>query len=58
MAFPAVRSTLTAAPIDPALRFCDPVPDDPIADSATWADSRTARPTAVLYARPDVLPAF
>jgi S1/P1 Nuclease len=35
----AVRSTLTAAPIDPALRrFCDPVPDDPIADSATWAD--------------------
>jgi nuclease S1 len=35
----AVRSTLAAAPIDLALRrFCDPVPDDPIADSATWAD--------------------
>ncbi len=35
----AVRSTLAAAPIDPALpRFCEPVPDDPIADSATWAD--------------------
>ena len=35
----AVKATLAAAPIDPALRrFCDPVPDDPIADSATWAD--------------------
>lgn len=35
----AMRATLAAAPIDPALRrFCDPIPDDPMADSATWAD--------------------
>jgi nuclease S1 len=35
----AVRSTLSAAPIDPALqRFCDAVSEDPIADSSTWAD--------------------
>ena len=35
----AVTATLSAAPIDPALRrFCSVVPDDPIADSATWAD--------------------
>jgi hypothetical protein len=35
----AARATLAAAPIDAALRrFCDPVPDDPIADGATWAD--------------------
>ena len=35
----AVKATLVAAPIDPALRrFCDAVPDDPIADSSTWAD--------------------
>jgi S1/P1 Nuclease len=35
----SVKAALAAAPIDPALgRFCDPVPDDPIADSATWAD--------------------
>ncbi len=34
-----VKATLAAAPIDPQLRrFCDPVPDDSIADSATWAD--------------------
>jgi nuclease S1 len=34
-----VNATLSAAPIDSALRrFCDPVPDDPIADSSTWAD--------------------
>jgi len=34
-----VKATLVAAPIDPALRrFCDAVPDDPIADSSTWAD--------------------
>jgi nuclease S1 len=35
----AARATLMAAPIDPALRrFCGQVPDDPLADSATWAD--------------------
>jgi nuclease S1 len=35
----SVQAALAAAPIDPALaRFCDPVSDDPIADSATWAD--------------------
>jgi hypothetical protein len=35
----SAKSTLSAAPVDPALRrFCDEVPDDPIADSATWAD--------------------
>jgi hypothetical protein len=35
----SVRSTLAAAPIDPSLRrFCDPVPDDAIADTSTWAD--------------------
>jgi hypothetical protein len=35
----SVRATLAAAPIDRGLRrFCDPVPDDPIADSSTWAD--------------------
>ena len=35
----SVRSTLAAAPIDTGLRrFCDAVPDDPIADSSTWAD--------------------
>jgi len=35
----AVRAVLADAPIDPALqRGCDLVPDDPIADSATWAD--------------------
>jgi hypothetical protein len=33
------KATLAAAPIDPMLRrFCDPVTDDSIADSATWAD--------------------
>jgi len=35
----SVKATLAAAPIDPRLRrFCDPVPDDSIADSSTWAD--------------------
>jgi nuclease S1 len=35
----SVKATLAAAPIDPELRrFCDPVADDPIADSSTWAD--------------------
>jgi nuclease S1 len=35
----SVKATLAAAPIDPGLRrFCDPVPDEPIADSSTWAD--------------------
>ena len=34
-----IRPDLAAAPIDPALRrFCEPVADDPIADSSTWAD--------------------
>jgi nuclease S1 len=38
-ALTAAKATLAAAPIDRALRrFCDLVPDDPIADSATWAD--------------------
>jgi hypothetical protein len=43
----AARATLAAAPIDPALRrFCDPIPDDPIADGATWADDyRDVDPT-------------
>jgi len=37
------RAALLAAPIDPALsRFCDPVPDDPLVDSATWADDYRA----------------
>jgi len=42
----SVTTTLAAAPIDPGLRrFCDAVPDDPIADSATWADDvRDAEP--------------
>jgi S1/P1 Nuclease len=35
----SVTAALAAAPIDSGLRrFCDPVPDDPIADSSTWAD--------------------
>jgi hypothetical protein len=35
----SVKATLSAAPIDPALRrFCEPVPSDSIADSSTWAD--------------------
>jgi hypothetical protein len=35
----SIRTTLAADPIDPGLRrFCDPVPNDPIADSSTWAD--------------------
>jgi hypothetical protein len=38
-ALAAARATLAASPVDPALRrFCNPVPDDPIADDATWAD--------------------
>jgi S1/P1 Nuclease len=43
----AARTTLAAAPIDSGLsRFCDPVPGDPLADSATWADDyREADPT-------------
>jgi hypothetical protein len=43
----AMKTTLAAAPIDPTLpRFCDAVPDDPIADSATWADDdRAVDPT-------------
>ena len=35
----SARSVLVAAPVDPGLRrFCDAVPDDPMADSGTWAD--------------------
>src|SRR5262249_23325001 len=35
----SIRATLAASPVDAALkRFCDAVPDDPIADNATWAD--------------------
>jgi hypothetical protein len=43
----SVKATLAAAPIEPGLRrFCDLVPDDPIADSSTWADDyRDVDPT-------------
>ena len=35
----SIKATLARAPIDLALRrFCEPVPNDPIADSSTWAD--------------------
>jgi hypothetical protein len=35
----SMRATLSAAPTDSGLRrFCDAVPDDPIADASTWAD--------------------
>src|SRR4051812_25651319 len=35
----AARATLAASPADPGLRrFCDAVPDDLLADVATWAD--------------------
>jgi hypothetical protein len=38
-ALASMRATLAAAPVDRGLRrFCDPVPDDPIANSSTWAD--------------------
>src|SRR4051812_5700655 len=39
----AAKAVLAASPIDPSLtRFCDPVPDDPLADEATWADDYRA----------------
>jgi hypothetical protein len=43
----AVTATLAASPVDPSLkRFCDPVPDDVIADGASWADDyRDSDPT-------------
>src|SRR5207302_1576653 len=35
----AGKATLAASPADPGLRhFCDPMPDDLLADVATWAD--------------------
>src|ERR1700730_1208243 len=35
----AARAALAASPVDPGLRhFCDPVPDDLLADVALWAD--------------------
>jgi len=35
----AVKATLVASPVDSALKhFCDPVPDDLLADVASWAD--------------------
>src|SRR5713226_5689174 len=38
-ALAAARATLAASPVDPGLkRFCDPTPDDLIADVASWAD--------------------
>jgi hypothetical protein len=33
------KATLSASPVDPGLKhFCDPVPDDLLADVASWAD--------------------
>lgn len=35
----AMKQVLASAPVDPRIRaFCDGVPGDPIAESATWAD--------------------
>jgi len=35
----AARALLAASPVDPNLRVgCPPVPDDPVAEAATWAD--------------------
>jgi hypothetical protein len=46
-AITAIKAVLAASPIDPAIRpFCTPLPLDPIADAATWADdNRTLDPT-------------
>lgn len=39
----AVQAVLSASSVDPALRrFCAPLPSDPIADAATWADDQRA----------------
>jgi hypothetical protein len=35
----AIKAVLAASPVDAAIKpYCPPVPSDPIADSATWAD--------------------
>ena len=35
----ALKAVLAASPIDPAIKpYCPPLPLDPIADAATWAD--------------------
>jgi hypothetical protein len=42
-ALPAVQALLGASPVDPVLRRgCQPVPVDPLADAATWADDERA----------------
>jgi hypothetical protein len=38
-AIAAMKAVLAASPIDPAIKpYCTPLPLDPIADAATWAD--------------------
>jgi hypothetical protein len=46
-ALAAMKAVLAASPVDPAIKpFCIPLPLDPIADAATWADdNRTLDPT-------------
>jgi hypothetical protein len=35
----AINATLKASPVDPAIKpYCTPLPQDPMADAATWAD--------------------
>ena len=42
-AIAAIKSVLAASPIDPAIKpYCTPLPQDPIADAATWADDNRA----------------
>ena len=45
-AMASINAVLAASPIDPAIRpYCAPVPLDPMADAATWADdNRTLDP--------------
>ena len=39
----ALKAVLAASPIDPAIKpYCPPLPLDPIADAATWADDNRA----------------
>ena len=46
-AIAAMKAVLAASPIDPAIKpYCPPLPLDPVADAATWADdNRTLDPT-------------
>jgi hypothetical protein len=43
----AIKAVLAASPVDPAITpYCPPIPADPIADAATWADDyRTLDPS-------------